>query len=40
VWAQLPDKNFLNHLKMKAGLPLDWWENVEKFNCYETFSFK
>ena len=40
VWEQLPDKReFLNHLKMKAGLPLSWWDNSAKISRYETFSF-
>lgn len=40
VWEQLPDKKeFLNHLKMKAGLPIDWWDNAVKISRYETFSF-
>jgi AmmeMemoRadiSam system protein A len=40
VWEQLPDKKeFLNHLKMKAGLPKDWWDNAVKISRYETFSF-
>ena len=40
VWEQLPDKKeFLNHLKMKAGLPKDWWENTVRISRYETFSF-
>lgn len=41
VWEQLPDKKeFLNHLKMKAGLPLQWWDNAAKISHYETFSFQ
>ncbi|MCW8986667.1 MAG: AmmeMemoRadiSam system protein A [Gammaproteobacteria bacterium] len=40
VWAQLPDKTeFLNHLKMKAGLSAQWWDNTAKISRYETFSF-
>ena len=40
VWEQLPDKkDFLNHLKMKAGLSVQWWDNAAKVSCYETFSF-
>lgn len=40
VWEQLPDKKeFLNHLKMKAGLPTTWWDNAAKVSRYETFSF-
>ena len=40
VWEQLPDKKeFLNHLKMKAGLSIDWWDSAVKISRYETFSF-
>ena len=40
VWEQLPDKkDFLNHLKMKAGLSSQWWDNKVKISRYETFSF-
>lgn len=40
VWEQLPDKkDFLSHLKMKAGLSSDWWDNSVKVSRYETFSF-
>lgn len=40
VWEQLPDKNdFLNHLKLKAGLPKEWWDDSVKISRYETFSF-
>ena len=40
VWEQLPDKKeFFNHLKMKAGLPTDWWDSTAKISRYETFSF-
>jgi len=40
VWEQLPDKiDFLNHLKMKAGLSAQWWDNAAKISRYETFSF-
>ena len=40
VWEQLPDKkDFLNHLKMKASLPIDWWDKDVKISRYETFSF-
>lgn len=41
VWEQLPEKKeFLNHLKMKAGLPVNWWDNAATIRRYETFSFK
>ena len=40
VWEQLPDKkDFLNHLKVKAGYTFDWWDNAVKISRYETFSF-
>lgn len=40
VWEQLADKKeFLNHLKEKAGLPKNWWDNGVKISRYETFSF-
>ena len=40
VWEQLPDKkDFLNHLKVKAGLSQQWWDNEVKVSRYETFSF-
>lgn len=41
VWEQLADKKeFLNHLKVKAGLPQNWWDNAVKISRYETFSFE
>ena len=40
VWEQLPEKKeFLNHLKMKAGLSQQWWDIAVKISRYETFSF-
>ena len=40
VWEQLPDKiDFFNHLKNKAGLPMDWWQDDVEVSRYETFSF-
>lgn len=40
VWEQLPDKTeFLNHLKIKAGLPAQWWDDSVKMSRYGTFSF-
>jgi hypothetical protein len=40
VWKQLPDKKeFLNHLKIKAGLSQKWWDDTVKISRYETFSF-
>jgi len=40
VWEQLPEsEEFLNHLKMKAGLSSQWWDDKVKISRYETFSF-
>jgi len=40
VWEQLPEREeFLNHLKMKAGLSSQWWDDAVKISRYETFSF-
>ena len=35
VWEQLPDpKEFLAHLKMKAGLPASWWDPRAQVQTY------
>lgn len=40
VWQQLPDKKeFLNHLKVKANLSANWWDNSVSISRYETLSF-
>lgn len=40
VWEQLPDKvQFLQHLKLKAGLPPQHWSDTLKMSRYETESF-
>jgi len=40
VWESLPDrKEFLAHLKMKAGLPPDWWSDTLQVERYTTESF-
>ena len=40
VWEQLPTaKDFLQHLKLKAGLSQNWWHDDVKISRYETFSF-
>jgi hypothetical protein len=40
VWEQLPEpKDFLNHLKRKAGLPDDYWSSSLRVYRYETESF-
>lgn len=37
VWESLPDpKAFLQHLKLKAGLPKDYWSNSIKIYRYRT----
>jgi len=39
VWEQLPTVNeFYQHLKIKAGLPENWWKDDVKVSRYETFS--
>ncbi len=40
VWEQLPEKQvFLQHLKLKAGLPVDYWSESIEISRYETESF-
>ncbi|KZY87995.1 AMMECR1 domain-containing protein [Oleiphilus sp. HI0081] len=40
VWEQLPDKSdFLNHLKAKAGLTLDYWNESIELERYTVESF-
>ena len=40
VWEQLPEKEkFLQHLKLKAGLPPQHWSDTLKMSRYETESF-
>jgi len=40
VWEQLPDpRQFLAQLKMKAGLPPDYWSDTLKVSRYTTESF-
>ena len=39
VWESLPQaKDFLQHLKMKAGLSGDFWSDDIKVSRYETVS--
>jgi AmmeMemoRadiSam system protein A len=39
VWESLPDtKDFLRHLKLKAGLEQNFWDNAIKISRYETLS--
>ncbi len=36
VWESLPDPNdFLRHLKLKAGLPVDYWSDNVKVSRYQ-----
>jgi AmmeMemoRadiSam system protein A len=40
VWEQLPDKRqFLTHLKVKAGLPANYWSQSLKVFRYRTISY-
>ena len=40
VWESLPKPaDFLCHLKMKAGLPPNYWSNTLQVSCYQTESF-
>jgi len=40
VWEQLPDpKQFLQHLKQKAGLPAQYWSDTLKVERYTTEMF-
>lgn len=40
VWEQLPDaKQFLQHLKQKAGLPPHYWSDTLSVSRYTTFMF-
>ena len=40
VWEQLPDPHdFLRHLKLKAGMPVDYWSAKLRVYRYETESF-
>lgn len=40
VWEQLPEpRQFLRHLKQKAGLPADYWSDNLKAYRYNTESF-
>jgi AmmeMemoRadiSam system protein A len=37
VWEQLPDpQSFLTHLKLKSGLPTDYWSDTLKVSRYRT----
>jgi AmmeMemoRadiSam system protein A len=40
VWETLPDcRDFLRHLKLKAGLPADFWSDDLRVSRYSTTSF-
>ena len=40
VWQSLPQaKDFLTHLKLKAGLPKNYWSDSLKFKRYEVEEF-
>lgn len=40
VWENLPDaREFVDHLKLKAGLPVNYWSKQIKISRYETESF-
>jgi len=40
VWESLPDAaQFLQHLKLKAGLPVDYWSDTLRISRYTTESF-
>lgn len=40
VWESLPDPHaFLAHLKMKAGLPPEYWSDTIEFDRYRTETF-
>jgi hypothetical protein len=41
VWEQLPEpRQFLAHLKQKAGLPSDWWSSEVQLQRYEVQKWK
>lgn len=41
VWEQLPEpRQFLAHLKQKAGLPADWWADSAQLYRYEVQKWK
>ncbi len=40
VWEQLPDPvDFIRHLKLKAGLPVNYWSETVRISRYTTHSF-
>lgn len=41
VWEQLPDRSqFMAHLKMKSGLPADFWSDTVQLARYTVIKFK
>ena len=41
VWEQLPEpRQFMAHLKQKAGLPADYWSVEVQLQCYEVQKWK
>jgi len=41
VWEQLPEpRQFMAHLKQKAGLPADWWSSEVQLQRYEVKKWK
>ena len=41
VWEQLPEpRQFMAHLKQKAGLPADWWSSEVQLQRYEVQKWK
>lgn len=41
VWEQLPEpRQFLAHLKQKAGLPADWWSDEVQLQRYQVQKWK
>lgn len=41
VWAQLPDaRHFMAHLKQKAGLPADFWDEGVQLQRYSVYKWQ
>jgi hypothetical protein len=41
VWEQLPDpRQFMTHLKLKAGLPADYWSETVQLSRYTVTKFE
>lgn len=40
VWEQLSEpRQFVHQLKLKAGLPVDWWDTQAQWSCYQAQKF-